>query len=472
MNRNLSTQGLATKCTGMAKFNLACVLLLMVACTPKVQLRTADLAISCHNKQEACSESYIERYPEHDLAFIEFTEGGNLYNRQHSQQVLKFIDAQAQQENGVAVFVFVHGWQHTASYKDSNVKQFREFLSRAAENEVVGRRKVIGLYLGWQGKTNNVPGLKQLTYWSRKSVAEEVGAGGATEVFARLHQILIRQFADQPSDGPLYKNTYVIVGHSFGGAIVLSALHDVLLNDLIQANTSLEEGPNPCENVNRYADGIILLNPAIEANKAILLKEAASRCLFDKSQPTLMHVLSSDGDQATQFYFPLGQVVNPASTVRPKILERTIMGKTLRLDERLLGITTIGNIGQLRTGYLSFNKEQKEFVFDRCSDGLEKCRLKTKKQKNNHIQTDRHDPLSFIKTDNYFIKNHNDVFGCYTQSYITTIIFQTQATDKGYQDKNKSGATNQTIEGCDHLDFDFKRCFNRQLDDYDCELPE
>ena len=88
MNRNLSTQGLATKCTGMAKFNLACVLLLMVACTPKVQLRTADLAISCRNKQEACSESYIERYPEHDLAFIEFTEGGNLYTVSYTHLTL------------------------------------------------------------------------------------------------------------------------------------------------------------------------------------------------------------------------------------------------------------------------------------------------------------------------------------------------------------------------------------------------
>ena len=178
----------------------------------KSQLRTADLGGFCHTNRENCAGSFIERYPEHDLAFIEFTERGNLYNRDNSREVLKFIDEQAKQEDGVAVFVFVHGWQHTASHKDSNVQQFREYLSLAAENEVVGKRKVIGLYLGWQGKTNNVPGLKQLTYWSRKSVAEEVGAGGATEIFARLHQILISQYADQPSDGPLYKNTFVIIG--------------------------------------------------------------------------------------------------------------------------------------------------------------------------------------------------------------------------------------------------------------------
>ena len=456
------------------KVGVGLVLLLSVtACVTKSQLRTADLGGFCHTNRENCAGSFIERYPEHDLAFIEFTERGNLYNRANSREVLRFIDEQAKQEDGVAVFVFVHGWQHTASHKDSNVQQFREYLSLAAENEVVGKRKVIGLYLGWQGKTNNVPGLKQLTYWSRKSVAEEVGAGGATEIFARLHQILISQYADQPSDGPLYKNTFVIIGHSFGGAIVLSALHDVLLNDLIEADTRLDEGPHECDNVNRYADGIILLNPAIEANKVILLKEAASRCLFDNSQPKLMHVLSSDGDKATQFFFPLGQRINVTSPIGPKKLDRTVMGKKVLLDERALGLTTIGNIGQLRTSYLSFDKEDKEFKFDSCRDGLDKCQVKNTKQQANYFETDQNDPLSFIKTDKNFIKNHNDVFGCYTQSYITAVIFETQATDKGYRDdKNKELAAKQPVRGCDHINFDFKRCFNRQLDDYECELPK
>lgn len=449
------------------------IVLLISACVPKVQLRTADRQVNCLNNNEICADSYIERYPDHDLAFIEFTERGNLFNREHSRQVLKLIDDQAKTEHGAAVFVFVHGWKHTAAFEDTNVEQFREFLSLAAENEVVGRRKVIGLFLGWQGKTNNVPGLKELTYWSRKSVAEEIGAGGATEIFARLHQILIRQFADQPSAGPLYKNTYVIIGHSFGGAIVLSALHDVLLNDLIEADTSLDQGPNTCDNINRYADGIILLNPAIEANKVIQLKEAAARCLFDNSQPKLMHVLSSDGDRATQLFFPLGEFLNPSAPISPKKLNRTIMGVPVVLNERTLGRATIGNIGQLRTSYLSYDKETREFQFDSCRDGLDTCRVKKRKHRENYFKTDINDPLSFIKTDNNFIKNHNDVFGCYTQSYITAVIFETQATDKGYRDeKNKSLGTKQEIRGCDHRDFNFKRCFNRQLDDYDCDLPE
>ena len=185
---------------------------------------------------------------------------------------MSYIQEQANTENGAAVFVFVHGWKHTAKHDDSNVVQFREFLSRASENEVVGKRRVIGLYLGWRGAVTNIPILKEASYWARKSVAEEVGAGGVTEIFANLHQILVAQDNSDASGSDLYKNNYVIIGHSFGGAIVLSALHDVLLKDLVAANPSFSGEPIECNKINRFADALILLNPAIEANKVVLLK--------------------------------------------------------------------------------------------------------------------------------------------------------------------------------------------------------
>ena len=79
-----------------------------------------------------------------------------------------------------------------------------------------------------------------------------------------------------------------------------------------------------------------------------------------------------------------------------------------------------------------------------------------------------------IRDSRNFIKDHNDVFGCYVQSYITAVIFETQAIDKGYR-SNASQLDevekSETIEGCNHLDFDFKQCFNNQLEDYDCGVP-
>lgn len=445
------------------------------ACTPNKQLRTEFVENNCLWGGVDCSKSAIEHYLEYDLGFIEFTERGNLYDRSSSQRVLRYIKQQAETDEGTAVFVFVHGWKHNADYDDSNVVQFREFLSRAAENSVVGKRKVIGLYLGWRGAFTTLPFLKETTYWARKSVAEEVGSGGATEVFAKLHQILVVQAHDQGREpelnkSELYKNSYVIIGHSFGGAIVLSALHDVLLNDLVASNASFSDTVRSCKKINRFADALILLNPAIEANKVVLLKEAAARCVFDETQPPLMHILSSDGDIATRVFFPLGEYANVSSPTSPKKLKRNIKGKNIILDERQLSLTTAGNIEQFRTAYLSFDQTAKKWVMDNCSESLDKCGITDPSKQTNHFDVDNYDPLKFIKTDTAFIRNHNDAFGCYVQGFISSVIFETQYIEKGFGSstlpKFKAGCIDSS-----HGKFDFMQCFNNQIDDYDCAQP-
>ncbi len=466
------------------------VLLLLItlgACTANKQLRTELVESNCLWGKSDCHNAIIERYLEYDLGFIEFTERGNLYDRDSAQRVFKLIQREAKSERGVAVFVFVHGWKHNARSNDSNVVQFREFLSRAAENEVVGKRKVVGVYLGWRGALTNVPLLKETTYWARKSVAEEVGAGGATEVFTKLHQVLVSQPALRqenrvaPTDNSitgsgLSKNSYVIIGHSFGGAIVLSALHDVLLKNLVEANPSISDEPSICNKINRFADALILLNPAIEANKAVLLKEAAARCVFDEHQPPLLHVLSSDGDNATRVFFPLGEYVNVSSPLSPKKLKRKLGHKTIVLDERALSLNTVGNLEQFRTAYLSYDKTKQRWNLDKCIDDLERCGIAGTKQKANHFSVGQHDPLRFIKTDKIFIKDHNDAFGCYVQGFVSSLILQTQFVEnqKLMRSKTDRPPLGEVIHACtksNASEFDFMVCFNRQIDDYDCAVP-
>ncbi len=440
------------------------------ACAKNGQYRVDHLDGNCLWGEQDCTQSIVETYPEFDLTFIEFTERGNLYDRASADHVLRHIKQQSQTEDGTAVFVFVHGWKHNAQFNDSNVVQFRDFLSLAAENNLVGRRKVIGVYLGWRGNVTDFPVAKDLSYWGRKSVAEEIGSGGVTEVFTQLHEILVQQDEFAESNGPLYKNTYVIIGHSFGGAIVLSALHDVLLKQIIAPTPNLGEGPHQCKKIKRFADALLLLNPAIEANRAILLKEAAARCQFGKDQPTLMHVLSSDGDTATKFFFPVGQYVNLALPKSNKRLKRTINGKQITLNERELDVVSVGNLKQIRTAYLSYDKKSQDWSYIRCREDLEGCGIRKSYDKKNHFPSNKHEPLSFIKTDNVFIRNHNDVFGCYFQSYISAVIFQTQSVDKGYIN-NSSAKSSKEALGCNHLNFDIKQCFNSQLDEYECEAP-
>lgn len=443
----------------------------LFACAQNSPFRTGGIVEGCYNDLSQCENAIVEKHLEFDLAFIEFTQRGNQFDRAKSEQVMNYINQHANSAKGAAVFVFVHGWKHNADSNDSNVENFREMLSRAAENPFVGPRRVIGLYLGWRGKVTSVPLVREFSYWGRKSVAEEIGSGGATEIFTELNQVLIEQFDGVRSEGALYKNTFVIIGHSFGGAIVLSALHDVMLADLIavvRRRQNLDQ--ELCDKVKRFADGVILLNPAIEANRVILLREIASKCEFGDYQPQLMHVISSEADLATSRYFPIGQYANITATLRPKRLKRTINGKEVILSESDLDRTTAGNLDELRTGYLYHDSEAGEWAYKSCRNGLTACGVKGADAQKNHIPVTQFDPISFIRTDANFIKNHNDVFSCYAQSYITTIMFETQAIDRGYVNLEQEADEQTEVANCDHRNFNFSQCFNNQLYDYNCEL--
>lgn len=449
--------------------------LVISGCAQNAPFRDGLIADKCYVEIEHCGNAVVEKHLEFDLAFIEFTQRGNQFDRSKSELVIDYIDQHANSANGAAVFVFVHGWKHNASSKDSNVQDFREMLSRAAENPFVGKRRVIGLYLGWRGKVTSLPFVKELSYWGRKSVAEEIGSGGATEVLTELNQLLVEQFADVRSAGSLYKNTFVIIGHSFGGAIVLSALHDVMLAELIavaRKRDSLDQ--QQCDKVKRFADGVILLNPAIEANRVILLREIAAKCEFGEYQPQLMHVISSEADTATSRYFPIGQYANITSPLSPKKLRRTINGKQVVLSERELDVTTAGNLDQLRTGYLYHDNKSGGWSYRSCRNDLEACGVIGAHKQANHIPVKEFDPISFIRTDSNFIRDHNDVFSCYVQSYITTIMFETQAIDRGYADPDleSNSQTEQEVGNCAYPNFNFGQCFNNQLYDYNCDLVE
>ena len=83
-------------------------------------------------------------------------------------------------------------------------------------------RKVVGVYIGWRGESIDIRGVNNLTYWDRKAVAEQVGRGGVTEFLLKLEKAL------RNPETELNKNVFLVTGHSFGGAVVLSALHEVM----------------------------------------------------------------------------------------------------------------------------------------------------------------------------------------------------------------------------------------------------
>ncbi len=208
----------------------------ILGCTQNLPYRT-DPAASCLDI--TCDTSaWLEHHQGFDLAFVEFTERGNVFKRSHMNQVLEYAEELAETDTGTAVVVFVHGWKHNAKATDDNVLDFRWLLQKTAKLRAKGRlpksRKLLGIYIGWRGLSLNLEPLTNVTYWDRKQVAHQVGKGGVTEFLLRLERMVI-----DPNDSENEnKNLLLITGHSFGGTIVLSSLNEGLLVRVLAAEAA------------------------------------------------------------------------------------------------------------------------------------------------------------------------------------------------------------------------------------------
>jgi hypothetical protein len=140
--------------------------------------------------------------------------------------------------------------------------------------------------------------LKEFSFWTRKNTAHEVGYGGVAEVFVRLENEILaaNRLREEHS-------SMISVGHSFGGAVVFSALSGILTDRILSHQVGY--------NATGIGDLVVLVNPAFEATKMQPLADAANRAQQNatNARPTLA-VITSKGDEATKVYFPLGRYVS------------------------------------------------------------------------------------------------------------------------------------------------------------------
>jgi hypothetical protein len=78
-------------------FCLALFGISLIGCTSNQPSRTGDI-VDCSNPSTDCTKATIERYNvnkpnEYDLAFLEFTDRGNLFSRTRFEQVRDHIQA-------------------------------------------------------------------------------------------------------------------------------------------------------------------------------------------------------------------------------------------------------------------------------------------------------------------------------------------------------------------------------------------
>lgn len=209
--------------------------------------------------------------------------------------------------NDVLLVAYIHGWHHNADPEDGNVKNFRQLLTKLSQAESQGGtgRKVLGVYIGWRGESITIPVINAATFWERKNTAQKVGQQGVTEVLLRLEEIVnVKAGMETAKPQPL-NSRLVTIGHSFGGAVLYTALQQILEDRFIDSRKNKTFSGD----ANGLGDLVVLMNPAFEALRYSTLYDISQdycRSYFPSQLPKLA-ILTSETDRATGWAFPIGR---------------------------------------------------------------------------------------------------------------------------------------------------------------------
>ena len=323
--------------------------------TPLVQYRTKYTPCVSSAPGRDCIDRAIQEWPAdadtpgYLLGIVELDDQGQLFARAQLDAVLERIRQVSVSHDFLAV-VFAHGWKHNAREGDDNLDHFRDVLRRLAATEQalsaaqgIEARKVIGVFLGWRGLSVSAPLLVELTFWDRKNTAQKVGHGGVTEVLSRLE--VIRRDKTPGKD----RSRLVIVGHSFGGAVVYTALGQILESRFLAAGAS---GAGP--DAKGFGDLVVLINPAFEALLYSSLSDVSTaRSAYAKSQLPVLAILTSEKDTATGFWFPLGRWFSTwFESHRNTRRLNPVSCKQDPIGQRPADIRSVGHFDPYKTHYL------------------------------------------------------------------------------------------------------------------------
>lgn len=231
---------------------------------------------------------------------IWYTDDGEFVDR------CAFSDAmyELQSKGAQIVVVYVHGWKHDGDPEDTDLKKFKEQLSaiRELELEHLNPRRVVGLYVAWNGRRTNLRLAKELTFWGRKRAADRVSQSAAvTRLLSAIDSI--REQRAEPRDLTIH------VGHSFGARILYNAVAQGLVRQTELAHPG--PGGGNYKMIRGFGDIVILLNPAFEASLFTTFDSVRRKEYpFDPHQPPLLISISSETDRATRVAFPVGQFLH------------------------------------------------------------------------------------------------------------------------------------------------------------------
>jgi hypothetical protein len=381
----------------------------------------------------ACDQNSLQLYNkdagnEYTLGFVEIDDQGQMRDRRQMHALLDTLYQKAAEES-LLMTVLVHGWHHNARPGDPNIESFKDNLAKLSAVETqrsqkTGRpaRKIAGIYIGWRGESIDVPPFNYLTFWDRKSTAQDVGHLGIAELLVKLEEIAnVRNSFEPP-----IRSRLVVIGHSFGGAVVYSATSQILASRFVDS----QEGKNFTDTAKGFGDLVVLLNPAFEALQyAPFYDLAQSRCSYFPEQVPRLAILTSEADGATGTLFPLGRIFSTLFEKHNDI-ERTECKHTLELDEGEADRNTVGHYMPLISHTLmpedngknmrvATYENMKNIWSTQTPGGSTKYGTTVLTHLN---KTNPQNPYLNIRVDKEIIADHNDVFNERVMEFIRLLI--------------------------------------------------
>lgn len=258
------------------------------------------------------------------LAIVEFDDQGLCYHRPQMQALLDALATLKGQKP--IVLVFVHGWKHDGRTDDENLQQLMALLAHTAARV---NRPVLGVFGAWRGMTwyDGLGITENFTFLGRKEAALRVALGSVREMLGHL-----RDFRQGEGD----EATLVIVGHSFGGLLVYSAV----AQSLIEAAARWGSAPVPS-----FANLVLLVNPAFEAARYMPIQEQMNLRTavndFAVGQEPVFISVTAKNDLATGLAFPVAMAFS------------TITESVRSWRERQAVVCTMGHLEWMKTHDLS-----------------------------------------------------------------------------------------------------------------------
>ncbi|WP_146861190.1 hypothetical protein [Aliivibrio fischeri] len=378
-------------------------------------------SIATCNNEENCQRNSLQKLNNktpYTLSFIEIDDQGFFSDRSQFDVLKKHIENKTR-KNNTFIYVYVHGWQHNASINDSNVKHFKEQLNKISNQLSLSKREVIGIYIGWRGKTSSVPLLKYLTFWDRKNSAKHIADKNIIEIWRFLRKLKNNSISD---------TKILTVGHSFGAEIVFTAINKTLVNDLIDSTVNKQYKTS----TSGLGDLVLLINPTFDALKYAHFQNINERHNeFLGTQKPILSIFTSESDWITKYIFPAGNTISRRFEPH-RYMKTTIGEENVLINQNMAEKTSIGHFKPFITHRLEMkNKnidisstQRVNLINDLKSDwasGVNPLNFSNTRLIRNPIIKAKN-PYLVVQVDKALMPNHNNFFGKEIDEFLNEFI--------------------------------------------------